>query len=258
MKVAHFFSNESGAGNMRLSGIANRAKHVFVVVKREGVKSLWRNIRTWTGFYDAAERQWRNHQFAVDQLFDTQHGVQTGLQGVFDLKVKGDNRHLAIAHVACDPDEFEVGMAAANIDYSQFTFIDLGSGKGRALMLAARHPFRRIIGVEFAEELHRAAEENFRRLAAVRGQDKRIELVHEDASEYPLPEEPLLIFLYHPFGEELMRKVAAKVLASYRLSPRKICIAYLNHVFENAWTEAGYQVAARAGAFAILTPPNTD
>jgi SAM-dependent methyltransferase len=239
---------------MRLSGIATRAKHVLEVVKHEGVKSLWRNIRTWTGFYDAAEKQWRKQKFAVDQLFDTQHGVQTGgLQGVFDLKVKGGNRHLAIAHVASDPNEFEVGMVAANIDYSEFTFIDLGSGKGRALMLAAQHPFRRIIGVEFAEELHRTAEENFRKL----GQDKRIELIHEDAGEYPLPDEPLLIFMYHPFSEELMRKVAAKVLASYRLSPRKIKICYLNAVHENVWTAAGFRVATRAGAFAILTPPNT-
>ena len=37
-------------------------------------------------------------------------------------------------------------MASLEIDFSQFTFIDIGSGKGRALLLAAEYPFRRVVG----------------------------------------------------------------------------------------------------------------
>src|SRR6478609_9761998 len=33
-------------------------------------------------------------------------------------------------------------------------FIDLGSGKGRMVLEAARYPFRRVIGVELAQPLH--------------------------------------------------------------------------------------------------------
>jgi SAM-dependent methyltransferase len=241
---------------MRLSSLANRANCALDVLKWEGVGSLLRKIRHRSGFYDAADGQWRRQKFAVDKAFDSKHGVQTGgIQDLFDMKIKGNSRRLGRSHVACDPEEFERGLAAANVDHSHFTFIDLGSGKGRALMLAAHHPFRRIIGVEFAEELHRAAEENFRKLAATGGLDNRIELVHEDAGEYTLPDDPLLVFLYNSFHEELMRKVAATVLESYRLSPRKISIYYLNPMHENAWTEAGYQLTAKGKGFAILIPP---
>ncbi|MBV9533604.1 MAG: hypothetical protein JO283_21700 [Bradyrhizobium sp.] len=51
-----------------------------------------------------------------------------------------------------------------------------------------------------------------------------------------------------------MRKVAAKVLESYRLSPRKISIYYLNPMHEYVWTEAGCQVAAKGPGFTILVP----
>src|SRR5580693_6708790 len=37
-------------------------------------------------------------------------------------------------------------QASPKIDFREFTFIDIGSGKGRALLMAADYPFRRILG----------------------------------------------------------------------------------------------------------------
>jgi hypothetical protein len=51
----------------------------------------------------------------------------------------------------------------AQAGLQDFTFIDLGSGKGRVLLMAAAYGFKRIIGVEFMPELHRVAEENIRK-----------------------------------------------------------------------------------------------
>src|SRR3981081_102097 len=39
-------------------------------------------------------------------------------------------------------------------DFSQYTFIDVGSGKGRVLFVAAGDPFRKGIGVEVSNALH--------------------------------------------------------------------------------------------------------
>jgi len=47
-------------------------------------------------------------------------------------------------------------MQAMPIDLSKFTFIDLGAGKGRALLMASDYLFQKIIGVEFMPELHHA------------------------------------------------------------------------------------------------------
>jgi hypothetical protein len=38
-------------------------------------------------------------------------------------------------------------------DLSDFTFVDIGSGKGSILFYACRYDFRRVLGVEFAENL---------------------------------------------------------------------------------------------------------
>ena len=61
---------------------------------------------------------------------------------------------------------FEDMTACLPPDLSSFSFIDIGSGKGRALILAGRLGFREAIGVEFSSNLHRIAEKN---LARVRG-----------------------------------------------------------------------------------------
>ena len=54
-------------------------------------------------------------------------------------------------------------MSSLKLDFQEFTFIDIGSGKGRVLMMAADYPFRRILGIELLPDLHRAAQENLNR-----------------------------------------------------------------------------------------------
>jgi hypothetical protein len=40
------------------------------------------------------------------------------------------------------------------VDRQRFTFIDLESGKGRALLIPAQYPLKSVIGVEFSQTLH--------------------------------------------------------------------------------------------------------
>jgi hypothetical protein len=61
-----------------------------------------------------------------------------------------------------DPSLFREIVSGLRIEYSEFTFIDLGSGKGRALLLASEFPFRRIVGIELLPELHTIAKQNVR------------------------------------------------------------------------------------------------
>jgi hypothetical protein len=100
--------------------------------------------------------------------FDQKHGVDTG--GAFDgwvylsdLDIPSPNWIDGNDYLGIDPERFEVVLSSLGIALDDFTFIDFGSGKGRALMLASEHPFKRIIGLEFSPELHRIAEENIPR-----------------------------------------------------------------------------------------------
>lgn len=107
-----------------------------------------------------------------------------------------------------------------------WTFVDYGSGKGRALIVAAAHGFDRVVGVEFARELHEAAERNLRKVAGREPGAERIELVHGDATEFALPPGPLALFFNNPFTGSVFEDVVANIEESYREDRRPIVLAY--------------------------------
>jgi predicted RNA methylase len=110
---------------------------------------------------------------------------------------------------------------------SNYTFVDLGSGKGRIMFLAAEFPFRRIQGVEFAVELHNAAQSNIRHYRYFRRQCTQIESVNMDASDYDLPNDNLVLHLFNPFGAEVLEKVLANLAVSLREHPRHVIVIML-------------------------------
>jgi SAM-dependent methyltransferase len=106
-------------------------------------------------------------------------------------------------------------------------FLDLGSGKGRVVLLAARYPFAKVIGVEISEELNAIARRN---LASIRIplRCKRVELVTADVLEYEIPDEVTVLYLYNPFRGETFDRVIANLIASVDRSPRTVRVIYLN------------------------------
>jgi SAM-dependent methyltransferase len=205
-----------------------------------------------------ADAQWLAHKERVDQSFDHKYDIDTrGITQLAELQITGRNRKHGVAHIASDPDEFSEALASLQIEHGDFVFIDLGSGKGRALLLALHFPFRRIIGVEFALELHRIAQANLNRVAAAGTDVGRIGLVHADATEFELPPEPSVIYLYNPFNDLVMSGVIERVLRSHAEHPRPIYIAYCNPFLEKLWLERGFVVLKRGSTFALLCPPVT-
>jgi tRNA1(Val) A37 N6-methylase TrmN6 len=192
----------------------------------------------------------------VDRRFDAQFAVKTGgVTSLSALHITGNNRRFGVNHIASDPDEFESALDSLPPDLEGLTFVDLGSGKGRAVLLASRRPFRRIVGVEFAQELHEAARANLARFPRSAQRCQRIELVCADAAGYQLPDEDLVIFMYNPFALEVMRTIAARARDSLRARPRRMYVLYTNPFHSEAWTALGFQLLARRGNFALFTGP---
>jgi SAM-dependent methyltransferase len=135
------------------------------------------------------------------------------------------------------PEEFREMMAALAVhlgqvaDFGQFTFIDIGSGKGRALLLAAEYGFRRIIGIELIPELDGIARENVRAFRQ-RGGNADIELVCGDATTFRLPAEPLVVFLFNPLPEPALRTFLQNLENSLRQNPRPLLVVYANPILE--------------------------
>jgi SAM-dependent methyltransferase len=106
-------------------------------------------------------------------------------------------------------------------------FLDLGSGKGRVLMLAARYPFARVIGVEVSPQLNAIARRNID--ASRRGRKCRnVELVTADVLEYEIPDDVTVVYMYNPFRGATFDAVIAKLIASVDRSPRTVRLIYLN------------------------------
>lgn len=144
---------------------------------------------------------------------------------------------IGIAYQPCDPSLFHHTLRALPIDYSQFAFIDFGSGKGRALLMASDYPFRRIIGVELLPDLHRAAQENVRKYRSESQRCLAIELQQGDAREFVFPSGPCVLFLFNPLPEPALMRVVANLRISLQQAPRPVYIVYHNPVLEHMFAD---------------------
>jgi SAM-dependent methyltransferase len=117
------------------------------------------------------------------------------------------------------------GNGRATEDVAEFTFVDLGCGKGRALLLAEEYEFKKIVGVDFSARLARIAERN----AAQTG-SSRISVLHGDAREFDFPAGPLVVFLYNPFSARITRSIMQRLA----FHPDTFYIAYVNPLHADA------------------------
>lgn len=178
----------------------------------------------------------RVEQAAAISGFDEVYGVVTaGVRSIDQLNIQSSNAHHGRSYEPVLPHEFQRILSTAGTVFEGRTFVDLGSGKGRALLLASRYPFREVIGVEFAEELAQQARSNVR---AFEGRSERvspISVIHGDACEFEFPPTPLVVFLFNPFGASVMDRVVGRIASSMQHNPRPLTVLYANPIFDNLW-----------------------
>jgi len=191
--------------------------------------------------------------------FDSEFAVVTGGDArLSKLSIASVNRRFGVDYRGVDPEEFVRGFSQLPVRHEEFVFIDLGSGKGRALLLAAKFPFRRLIGVEFARELHEIAEANVLNLPNPPGKEPQVQLHCMDATEFDFPREALVVFLYNPFGPEVIARVAQRLLDSYVAYPRPVYVLYINPFYLGPWQALGFRTVTSGDPFVILVPPQRD
>jgi SAM-dependent methyltransferase len=125
------------------------------------------------------------------------------------------------------------------IDFRNFTFLDLGSGKGRTLLMASDYPFRRIVGVELLPALHQIALANLAQYKNDAQKCLRLEAICANANDFPFPNEPLVVYMFNPLPESGMRRVCANLELSMRAQPRPVYVLYHNPLLEHVMSEGG-------------------
>lgn len=179
----------------------------------------WRLFRARLAFEDPRNR-----------AFDRRHHVETA-------------REEHLGKIGVSPDAVERGnsvyrvtwgwlikkaIAQLDIDPQRCTFIDYGSGKGKAMLVASDYPFKTIIGLEYAKRLHDIAAENCRTYRSANQQCHSLQPVLGDALEYTPPPGPIVCFMCNPFDGTTLHTVFNRWRARYEGGEREIRILYLN------------------------------
>lgn len=162
--------------------------------------------------------------------FDRTWGTDTS--GTVPVAQLSSNRALsdhAVFYAGSQPSVVRASLAVLP-DLNGSTFIDLGCGKGRALLVAAESPFARLIGVELSTDLARIARRNAQIIARRRPDLPDIQVFSADASAFPLPSGDVVIYMYHPFEAPVMTKVVAGIEAALMAESRRIFVIYCNPV----------------------------
>jgi hypothetical protein len=100
------------------------------------------------------------------------------------------------------------------------------------VLVASETPFAKIVAVEISRELSGTAERNVMRYRSISQRGTTFSLHCADATDYTFESEPLVLFLFNPFGRESVRRVLAKLGASLVASPREAYLIYVNPPFE--------------------------
>jgi hypothetical protein len=161
------------------------------------------------------------------RFFDWRHGVRTcGGANLADLTIVGSNTGHGGRYYPSHPKLLFEVLSSLNIDYPSYTFVDVGSGKGRILLVASEFPFAEIIGVEFAAELHEIASRNIRNYRSKTQRCKNVKSLNLDAVEFEFPLTPLVLYFFNPFRPPVLVPVLQNLQRSIDSHPRDVILLY--------------------------------
>jgi len=209
---------------------SGRVRRAFRTMRQMGLLQLLNLIRQYgvrksLAFAAHNVRHIIAHRTAL--RWDRNHGVDTaGSIQLQSLTISGPNRDFGNEAVCTSPKSFDFMMQSLPRDLSSYTFIDIGSGKSRTLLLASRYNFTKIMGVEFAKELVACARRNISGFRCDRQRCRDLSVVEADATQFAIPNTPLVLFFYNPFRQNVFDVVLGNIIKSLEMYKRDCFIIY--------------------------------
>lgn len=178
--------------------------------------------------------------------FDRANGTDTSGQVLpEEMNIRPDHPAWphTVAYGGSQPSVIRAALRALP-DLSGATFVDLGCGKGRPLLVATEFPFRDIVGVELSEELARIARANAALIAARHPDRPRARVEVADAATFPLPAGDLVLFLFFPFRAAITTQIVAAIERALEQPRRAVYVIYVNPI-DGALFDASPKLARR-------------
>lgn len=158
--------------------------------------------------------------------FDRRHATDTFSRCFVSCTPACSPQEVVWGYGPVNPDFFREILRSVHLPYGELDFVDIGCGKGAALMLASEFGFKRIIGVDLAADLLSIAHSNAEKYRHSTGRSFFPELVHSDIMEWPIPTRDVLFFLNNPFPEELSLRVLGRLQNALEQSPGRAILIY--------------------------------
>jgi predicted RNA methylase len=171
--------------------------------------------------------------------FDAQFGVRTsGLVAGRHLKSGHRHERHATAYYGVAPSVFHALVkrwlrSPPSAPIEDTTFVDLGAGMGRAVLLASELNFRAVVGVELHPFLAAIARKNVSLWRAAARERAPIRIVEGDAVEFALPRGPALVFMFNPFGATVMRRLLKSWQKALAARAADVDLLYVNNEQES-------------------------
>lgn len=118
------------------------------------------------------------------------------------------------------------GLNQIPIAADQVEFVDIGAGKGRAVLAAAMRPFRSVTGIEMSPALAAEATSNITNMRGRRARNAQI--LNINALEFNIPPTANVFYLFNPFDGDTLRQMVAGIRASFEAHPRKGFVIFFN------------------------------
>ncbi len=169
-----------------------------------------------------------NSERSAGRRFDHDYGVTTqAILFLTDLDPEnvGDAGAHATHYEAVPVADFRALLAQLPPEaIATSTFVDVGAGMGRAMLLAAEYPFKQVTGIEISPGLYEIARENLEGAERMRRACRDVRLARGDARSWSYPPGNLVVFMYNPFDAEAMRATLGSIL--HRRNPRTTWLLY--------------------------------
>lgn len=181
----------------------------------------------------------------VDVGFDLRYGTDTLRRVDMDaLNVESEHKAHATFYQAAPAGPLRQILRKLKLP-KDGVFVDLGSGKGRVLLIAAQFGFKKVVGVEFSRELCTIARDNVTVFTQRTNITARIDVVESDVANYPIATDHNVFFVNNPFDEVVMKRLLENLRRSVTQFPRKIWFIYLNPIHGDVIGRSGLFCACR-------------
>jgi SAM-dependent methyltransferase len=124
------------------------------------------------------------------------------------------------------------------------SIIDIGCGKGGALITFSKYPFQSVDGLDISDKLISIAKSNLKKLRI-----STVKLFQSDAATFSDLDKYTYIYMFNPFPCTIMTDVMTKINESIKRHPRELTIIYMNPVCHDVICGSSFKLVRKFNQF---------